>query len=212
MNSKRTPTLRISTMHSAIALFALAIAFLVGGAITARAQEAAAERVVYNFIPPTGYSPTGVIRDGAGNLYLATNNGGSNEDCYKGCGNILELSPPYRRPTTLYTFTPSGFDFGLSLPSGLVRDAKGDLYGATTNGGRYHSGGSVFKLSPSGAEGTLHSFDGGNDGYNPSGGLTIDSLGNLYGTTEYGGGTVCASNPPRLRRGLQVDPLRPRNL
>ncbi len=35
---------------------------------------------------------------------------------------------------------------------------------------------------------TLYSFAGGNDGSGPSAGLVLDSAGNLYGTTEFGGG------------------------
>src|ERR1700722_16867871 len=38
----------------------------------------------------------------------------------------------------------------------------------------------------------LHSFQGGSDGYQPSGGLIADSAGNLYGATAGGGsGTGC---------------------
>ena len=38
---------------------------------------------------------------------------------------------------------------------------------------------------------TLHAFRGGADGRAPQEGLIIDSGGNLYGTTMYGGGTGC---------------------
>lgn len=37
----------------------------------------------------------------------------------------------------------------------------------------------------------LHYFTGGADGGNPVAGLTIDQSGNLYGTTNYGGGSDC---------------------
>ncbi len=73
-----------------------------------------------------------------------------------------------------------------------MRDSEGNLYMATTYGGRQHRYGSVFQLRSSGAGGFLYSFQGGEDGDNPSGGLTIDSAGNLYGTTAYGGGTGCS--------------------
>jgi len=40
---------------------------------------------------------------------------------------------------------------------------------------------------------SLHDFSGGTDGANPAGGVVIDSSGNLYGTTFWGGtGTACA--------------------
>jgi uncharacterized repeat protein (TIGR03803 family) len=37
----------------------------------------------------------------------------------------------------------------------------------------------------------LHSFKGGTDGESPVAGLVRDAAGNLYGTTEYGGGGTC---------------------
>jgi uncharacterized repeat protein (TIGR03803 family) len=56
-----------------------------------------------------------------------------------------------------------------------------------------HNSGSVFELSPT-KSGTwtpklLHSFEyDGTDGFFPEGGLVFDSSGNLYGTTDFGGG------------------------
>jgi uncharacterized repeat protein (TIGR03803 family) len=83
----------------------------------------------------------------------------------------------------LYTFT-GGADG--SLPQGeLVRDASGNLYGTTYQGGANNAG-TVFKVDASGKETVLHSFDGG-DGEWPAGGLILDSAGNLYGTTHWGG-------------------------
>jgi uncharacterized repeat protein (TIGR03803 family) len=40
----------------------------------------------------------------------------------------------------------------------------------------------------------LYSFTGGTDGGNPSDGLVLDSAGNLYGTTGYGGTGNCTQN------------------
>jgi uncharacterized repeat protein (TIGR03803 family) len=91
--------------------------------------------------------------------------------------------------TVLYTFkgTPDG-----SAPSSeLVRDKEGNFYGATSAGGVSRLG-TVFEVSRSSSgvwtETVLHSFgDGNDDGVVPSGGLTIDANGNLYGTTMSGG-------------------------
>jgi uncharacterized repeat protein (TIGR03803 family) len=72
-------------------------------------------------------------------------------------------------------------------------DSAGNLYGTTAYGGASASGcspgyGTVFKLSPTGTETILHFFAGGTtDGQNPQGALVMDSAGNLYGTTQYGG-------------------------
>lgn len=73
--------------------------------------------------------------------------------------------------------------------AGLVSDRSGNLYGTTPFGGTY---GTVFELVR-GANGkwterVLYSFQGGKDGTTPYGGLVIDSSGNLYGTTDSGGG------------------------
>jgi uncharacterized repeat protein (TIGR03803 family) len=71
-------------------------------------------------------------------------------------------------------------------------DASGNLYGTTHIDGANQQG-SVFKLSQSNGVWTmttLHDFTGAPDGGKPFGQLVMDSAGNLYGTTEYGGSSV----------------------
>ena len=85
----------------------------------------------------------------------------------------------------LYSF--NGAD-GAEPSSGLIFDAKGNLYGTTAENG--YGSGNVFKLTP-GSGGTwtetvLHNFER-DDGYYPVAGLALDEDGNLYGTTVYGG-------------------------
>jgi uncharacterized repeat protein (TIGR03803 family) len=46
----------------------------------------------------------------------------------------------------------------------------------------------VFKLNPKGTLTVLYAFTPGSDGTNPDGGVIRDAVGNLYGTTSYGGG------------------------
>ena len=75
-------------------------------------------------------------------------------------------------------------------PSGVIRDSEGNLYGGTTAGGA-HGKGVVYKLVPSGQETVLYNFcsQGGDlctDGWAASVSL-LDSEGNLYGTTGFGG-------------------------
>jgi uncharacterized repeat protein (TIGR03803 family) len=76
--------------------------------------------------------------------------------------------------------------------AGLIADQAGNLYGTTTNGGSgaCHCG-TVFELSPASGgrwtETVLYRFTGGGDGATPESGLTLDTAGNLYGTTIYGG-------------------------
>src|SRR5712692_8434009 len=86
--------------------------------------------------------------------------------------------------TVLHGFTNS--PDGASPFAGLLRDATGNLYGTTSSGGVFGSG-TVFKLDPSGNETVLHNFTGGGDGGRPIAGLIMDTAGNLYGTTGFGG-------------------------
>jgi uncharacterized repeat protein (TIGR03803 family) len=92
----------------------------------------------------------------------------------------------------------SGAD-GAFPSAGLVFDRAGNLYG-TTEAGDLYNGGNAFELSPPKTgtiwpENILHSMSGSStDGANSWSGLTLDSAGNLYGSTAagglYGGGTV----------------------
>ncbi len=75
---------------------------------------------------------------------------------------------------------------GVNPYGGLTVDAQGNFYGTTAAGGTSNIG-VVFKLDPSGQETVLHYFQGGKDGAVPYAGVTLDSAGNLYGTTYQGG-------------------------
>jgi uncharacterized repeat protein (TIGR03803 family) len=65
-------------------------------------------------------------------------------------------------------------------------DQNDNLYGTTARGGTALQG-TVFKIDTNGHETVLHSFVRRPDGLDPEGGLVIDNLGNLYGTTQAGG-------------------------
>jgi len=74
-------------------------------------------------------------------------------------------------------------------PFGLVADSSGNLFGTTQKGGAYNYG-AVYEFAPNADGGwtqtVLHSFSGGADGGGPL--LPVlDSEGNLYGATSYGG-------------------------
>src|SRR5271157_94942 len=91
--------------------------------------------------------------------------------------------------SVLYTFT--GSPDGAGPDAGLVRDAQGNLYGTTGDGGASGAG-TVFKVDTTGKETVLYSFAGtGGDGANPYAGLLRDAQGNLYGTTAGGGDLAC---------------------
>jgi uncharacterized repeat protein (TIGR03803 family) len=129
-----------------------------------------------------GSQPTCALTfDTAGNLYGTTNVGGAYQK-----GTVFELTPSGTE-TILWSFG-NGSD-GANPVAGVIRDAAGNLYGTTEYGGA-NGYGTVFELTPSGAETVLHSFDlNGTDGAYPVGGVVLYK-GNLYGTTEYGGAFV----------------------
>jgi uncharacterized repeat protein (TIGR03803 family) len=154
------------------------------------------ETVLHTFTGGSdGANPNGaLIADTAGNLYGNTTYGGDGGSCshFGGCGVVFKLSPDGTE-TVLHTFT--GGSDGANPIAGLIADRAGNLYGTTFFGGGrgscYRGCGVVFKLSPDGAETVLHTFTGGSDGSSPEAPLIADSAGNLYGTTDYGGG-ICS--------------------
>ncbi len=121
----------------------------------------------------------GLARDDAGNLYGATRFGGAS-----GWGTVFMLNTAGNE-TVLYSFT-GGAD-GAMPEGGIIRDGQGNLYGTTYSGGAYVAWGCVFKLSPSGTQTVLHSFQT-SEGFSPATGVVRDAAGNLYGTTYAGPG------------------------
>src|SRR5215510_8572712 len=144
-------------------------------------------RTLYSFHgQPDGSFPYGaLLRAPSGKLYGTTYYGGEN-----GIGAVYELSP---RQTgewderVIYSFQ-NGSD-GNSPISNLVRDAAGNLYGTTSEGGL--GSGTIFKLTPVGGgqwtESVVHSFAGSPDGSSSYNGMVVDPFGNFYGATVHGG-------------------------
>jgi uncharacterized repeat protein (TIGR03803 family) len=176
-----------------------------GGAYDAGAvfelSPSGTETVLHSFCQQTGcpdgyYPQAGLVMDTNGNLYGTTIFNGA-----YGGGTVFKISSD-GTATTFYNFcTPTGCKNGRYPQAGLILDTNGNLYG-TTYGGGAHGKGAVFELSPSGAETVLHSFcarTGCSDGSHPRADLVMDTAGNLYGTTYYGGtnnvGTVFKLSP-----------------
>ena len=133
------------------------------------------------------YPASGLIADGAGNLYGTTPSGGLGS-CGQPrlCGVIFKVTPDGTE-TVLYKF--GGADGAVPL-GGLVMDEAGNLYGTTSQGGIANEG-VVYELGAAGQETVLYRFTGNgelcNKGCVPFGSLSRDGAGNLYGVTQYGG-------------------------
>jgi len=129
----------------------------------------------------------GPIRDSEGNLYGVVLGGGSD-----GYGGVYQLTPSGVE-TLLHSFT-FGND-GAEPWSTLKRDSAGNLYGGANWGGSGtygtgFNGGTLFKITRSGAFSVLYSFcslPNCADGDGPRGPIQIDRSGNLYSTTVAGG-------------------------
>ena len=154
------------------------------------------ETVLYSFTGAGGDGAqpmTSLTRDANGNLYGTTNSGGKGID--GGNGVVFKLDKTGRE-RMLYRFPATGAK-GIR-PHGVVRDARGNLYGTTLYHGAF-GWGTVFKLSPAGKVTVLDNFTGGNaDGGHPYAGVVRDDQGNLYGTTSAGAigyGTVFKITP-----------------
>jgi uncharacterized repeat protein (TIGR03803 family) len=166
------------------------------------------EKVLHNFGSGTdGVFPyAGLSIDAAGNLYGTTASGGSHEG-----GIVFELIPGAKGNWTekvLHNFIePSHYQSGPF--GGLAMDAAGNLYGTTLGGGingdkcavEDASCGRVFELMPTAngkwIEKTIFLFNGEN-GANPWAGVVLDSVGNLYGTTYWGGTGRCLNAYQRV--------------
>jgi uncharacterized repeat protein (TIGR03803 family) len=155
-------------------------------------------KTIYRFCSFCGHSPNGpLIVDTAGNLYGTAGS------------LVFELSPVVGQKQwsekVLYRFcsqqncTDGNAPFGgltyAGASSGSPYDGVSPIYGATIAGGANNAG-TVFDLTNNSGiwtEAVLYSFCavGGDqclDGSDPAGGVILDQAGNLYGTTDTGGG------------------------
>jgi hypothetical protein len=148
--------------------------------------------ILYKFEGSDGAYPTGhLILNANGKIYGAANYGDVNE-----FGGVYELSPPairYWTETSIYDFANFADGYG---PNSLVSDSRGNLFGSTFYGGapgcvEGFGCGTLFELLPDGSGGwtkaTIYTFTDQADGSRPVGQLTLDSQGNIYGTTLLGG-------------------------
>jgi hypothetical protein len=167
-----------------------------------------AERVIHAFAAGgDGFNPFGGLTlDAAGNVYGTTYSGGTDVG-----GIAFQLSPPAQpagawSETVLHNFAYS-FNDGAALVAGMVFDSSGNLYGTTEFGGYpcifntvAYGCGVVFELTPPATVGGAWSESivrfarTLNSAKQPGASLYIDSSGNLYGTTLYGGRDTCTGD------------------
>jgi hypothetical protein len=130
--------------------------------------------------PNDGYQPNygSLLFDSAGNVYGTTFYGGTYD---RGTAYELLKTQDGWSENIIYNFRGHGAP--VNPQAGLTFDSVGNLYGTGFGG----SNGFVYELVHSGQgwdEQTIYSFQGGNDGAYPVGGLIFDANGNAYGTTE----------------------------
>jgi uncharacterized repeat protein (TIGR03803 family) len=135
-----------------------------------------------------GVNPdAGVVQGSDGNFYGTTETGGASSDCSGGCGTVYQLTPAGVE-TVLYSFAGSAAKDGAAPEAALVQGSDGSFYGTTRFGGVDNQG-TVFRITPAGAETVLYSFDaaGSADGAGPVAPVLQGRDGNFYGTTQVGG-------------------------
>jgi uncharacterized repeat protein (TIGR03803 family) len=164
-------------------------------------------RLLHRFNSTNGATPEGVVLDSSGNLFGATAYGGSGScpgPVTNGCGLVYELSPVTGgswHEKLVKGFT--GIGSSVVNPDPIVLDSSGRLFGTSLFGGRkdcnlnLETCGTIYELTPaSGSNWTLtglYAFQDDSNGFFPYAALTIDSAGNIYGSTGSGGDLNCGS-------------------
>jgi uncharacterized repeat protein (TIGR03803 family) len=147
------------------------------------------ESLLYSFQPGTsdGQNPgSGVVLDSAGNLYGPAQGGQFQQ------GVIFKIDKATAQESIFYQFGAIPGD-GINPFGSLTFDSEGNMYGVAQYGGSCSSGGgTLFKITPSGVESTLHSFCVGDvNGATPNGPVALAAAGNIYGVTQQGGDLSC---------------------
>jgi len=154
-----------------------------------------------------GGLPNNIMYSRKDNAFYGTTSAGGG---FSGAGTVFKLALQNNswQFQTIYSF--QGAQDGGVPTSAVIQDASGNLYGTTSEGGNrgacaangsyniFGGCGTVFKLAPPSKSGgkwtetVLYTFSSYSDGSKPNEPLVIDSSGNLFGTTLYGGSTAAA--------------------
>jgi uncharacterized repeat protein (TIGR03803 family) len=150
-----------------------------GGGTVFKITTSGAETVIHNFGGGSdGRGPFAGLAHLNGALYGTTVGGGGTDSI----GTVFKITTSGAE-SVIHSF--KGATDGFSPGADLI-NVNGTLYGTTEQGGASGGYGTVFSITPAGAENVLYSFKGGTDGVGPQAALTYLS-GVLYGTTVAGG-------------------------
>ncbi len=147
-----------------------------------------AEKPVYSFTSLTdGAAPSVPLIDAKDGYYYGTTQQGGTY----GYGTTFRVDS-MGNVTPLHEFSGT---YGEYLQSPLVQASDGYFYGTAFAGGDlscttadgFTGCGTVFKMDSSGVVTVLHMFEGGTEGEEPGGKLTIGTDGYFYGITNRGG-------------------------
>ncbi len=150
-----------------------------------RLTLAGVETVLYSFAGGAGdgaVPDAGLIEASNGEFYGTTNVGGN------AYGTVFSITSGGSE-SMLYAFAGPNGD-GANPHASLIQGSDGNFYGTTYGGGGATHSGTIFKVTPEGAETVLYTFGAGGvaaNGSNPPAGLIEDADGNLYGVTAQGG-------------------------
>ena len=149
------------------------------------------QNTVFYFNGDNGSAPlAGVFADQSGNIFGTTADGGINSDGVdpnSGFGTVFQVSDSSFANLVKFNNGINGNINNGAEPFNLVFDAEGTVYGTTAAGGQ-DGRGTLFALTGTNHDilTTLFNFNGTNGDF-PMGGLVMDSVGNIYGTTAHGG-------------------------
>ncbi len=167
---------------------------LYGGCGTVfKLTPAGTESILYAFAGESdGANPFGGVIPGAKGSLVGTALKGGADDF----GTVYQLASDGTLDV-LHAFAGATGD-GATPASAPLKAQHGVFYGTTAGGGTgaCHINppgcGTVYRISKAGAEKVVQFFGAGNDGAFPYGAPVADASGNLYGTTEQGGGAGCS--------------------
>ena len=157
----------------------------------APAQPAQAQTytVLHSFsgAPDGAFPSSPLTSDGAGNYYGTTQSGGAYDK-----GTIFKVDTS-GRVTVAYSFT-GGTDGAAPAGRLIFHCCNGAFYGVTTSGGDSTCQcGTIYQFDPGVNLPIWHVFTGRDNGYSPSGMVSINT--NFWGVASGGKGTACNGGP-----------------